>query len=155
MTKLTPDYLLEQEKQTMLKSFTLSDAQKLGAHVINESGDNIETLTVTIYLGDRLVYARAGENSTYENDFWAKRKANVVKHHEHSSMYVRQNCEADEEGYYRLNGLDSLDYAIHGGAFPIFVEQVGFVGVLAVSGLPMEEDHDITYRSIKALKLTQ
>jgi uncharacterized protein (UPF0303 family) len=155
INSLTTDYLLAQESETVLESFRLEDAQLLGDLLVEQAGKDIETLTAMIYLGERLVYVRAGKDSTKENDFWANRKANVVKHHAHSSMYVRQNYQADEEEYYRLNGLSRLEYAIHGGAFPIYVKSIGFVGVIAVSGLPMEEDHDVTYRSLKSLKETQ
>jgi uncharacterized protein (UPF0303 family) len=38
-------------------------------------------------------------------------------------------------------GLPARDYAMDGGAFPLFVEGVGCVGTVAVSGLPQREDH--------------
>jgi uncharacterized protein (UPF0303 family) len=33
------------------------------------------------------------------------------------------------------------DYAVAGGAFPLFVEGVGCIGTVAVSGLPQRDDH--------------
>jgi uncharacterized protein (UPF0303 family) len=32
-------------------------------------------------------------------------------------------------------------YALHGGGIPIFTKEVGFAGVLLISGLPHIEDH--------------
>lgn len=152
MKKLTLEKIAAQEKQTVLDKMTLSDAQKLGHAIESAAGNKVEDLTITIMLGNRIVYVRAGSNTTYDNDFWARRKRNVVKQHAHSSMYVRLDMDADEEGYYNLTGLNRLDYAIHGGAFPIVVNNVGLVGVISVSGLPMEEDHDICYRGLKIFK---
>jgi len=38
-------------------------------------------------------------------------------------------------------GLDSKDYAAHGGCFPILLEGTGCVGTITVSGLPQRQDH--------------
>jgi len=40
-------------------------------------------------------------------------------------------------------GLPLRDYAFHGGGFPIRIVGVGCVGVVAVSGLPQREDHEL------------
>ncbi len=40
-----------------------------------------------------------------------------------------------------LGALPERDYAVHGGAFPIFVRGAGCIGAVAVSGLPQREDH--------------
>ena len=41
-----------------------------------------------------------------------------------------------------LGALPERDYAVHGGAFPIFVRGAGCIGAVAVSGLPQREDHN-------------
>lgn len=149
---LTTDLILKQEKESALKHFNLEDAYHLGEEVRNAAGDQKEAITVTIKLGNRIVYVRAGTETTTDNDRWAKRKRNVVLQHEHSSMFVRLDNNADEEEYHRLNGLSHSDYAIHGGAFPIFVKDVGMVGVIAISGLPMEVDHETCYQGLQSFK---
>ena len=150
--KLTKELILQQEKEAVLQHFNLADAYQLGEEVRKAAVGDPEQLVVTIQLGRRLVYVRAGSQTTFENDYWAARKRNVVLHHEHSSMFVRLDNNADEEEYYRRNGLSHHDYAIHGGAFPIFVEQVGMVGVIAISGFPMEDDHLTCYQGLMNFK---
>ena len=46
------------------------------------------------------------------------------------------------------HGLDPLDYADHGGSFPIRVEGVGVIGAITVSGLASEEDHAMIVAAI-------
>ena len=40
-------------------------------------------------------------------------------------------------------GLDSADYVLAGGGFPVTVKGAGVIGVIAVSGLPEREDHGV------------
>jgi uncharacterized protein (UPF0303 family) len=47
-------------------------------------------------------------------------------------------------------GPAAADYAAHGGCFPIVVRGVGFVGTVAVSGLPQKEDHDLVVEALRA-----
>jgi len=39
--------------------------------------------------------------------------------------------------------VSERDYAAHGGAFPIIIDGLGVIGVVAVSGLPQVEDHQL------------
>ena len=40
--------------------------------------------------------------------------------------------------------------AAHGGAFPILLDKTGCVGVVAVSGLPQEDDHRFVVEQLVA-----
>ena len=61
------------------------------------------------------------------------------------------------------HGLDSADYVLAGGGFPVTVKGAGVVGVIAVSGLPEREDHGVIVDALcehlgierKALALAQ
>ena len=46
--------------------------------------------------------------------------------------------------------LPTAEYAAHGGAFPLAVRAVGRVGVVAVSGLPQVEDHQLVVRVLRS-----
>jgi uncharacterized protein (UPF0303 family) len=41
------------------------------------------------------------------------------------------------------DGLDSADYVLAGGGFPVSVKNAGVIGVIAVSGLPERDDHGV------------
>jgi len=40
-------------------------------------------------------------------------------------------------------GIDSADYVLAGGGFPVAVQGAGVIGVIAVSGLPERDDHGV------------
>jgi uncharacterized protein (UPF0303 family) len=40
-------------------------------------------------------------------------------------------------------GLDSADYVLAGGGFPVEVKGAGVIGAICVSGLPEREDHGL------------
>ena len=41
------------------------------------------------------------------------------------------------------HGLSPEDYVLAGGGFPVKVKGVGAIGVIAVSGLPQRQDHEV------------
>ena len=59
--------------------------------------------------------------------------------------------EGDEGAFAAKYGLGkkASDYAIHGGAVPIFVKGVeGLVAVVVVSGLKQDQDHQVVVECI-------
>jgi len=53
--------------------------------------------------------------------------------------YLASQQTTIEQKYF----VSERDYAAHGGAFPIIIDGLGVVGVVAVSGLPQVEDHQL------------
>ena len=68
----------------------------------------------------------------------------------HSSLYMRQSSVERGTTFEEQFGLDPLQYAAHGGAFPVIVRSVGPVGVVVVSGLPQLEDHRLVVAALRA-----
>ncbi|GAJ26957.1 hypothetical protein JCM15457_1911 [Liquorilactobacillus sucicola DSM 21376 = JCM 15457] len=147
--------ILDQELMATLKHFTLSDVPKLVDAIEKTSKEDYQRIVVEIYKGSRLVFLSAGSKTTFENNLWAKKKHNVVAQYEHSSLYEKAVYKADNKVFFESSGCSAADYAIVGGGFPINVTTVGFSGVLVISGLTDEEDHELAYTALTELKKTQ
>ncbi|KAF2205801.1 hypothetical protein GQ43DRAFT_210051 [Delitschia confertaspora ATCC 74209] len=87
-----------------------------------------------------------------DNEIWVARKRETVLRWGHSSWYMHNKFGGDEGKFREKYGLGMEEggkYAIHGGAYPIFVKGVeGVVGVIVVSGLKQEQDHQIVVKAI-------
>lgn len=82
---------------------------------------------------------------------WVKRKEAVVLRWNCSTMRMRlmlRNRGKTLQETFEMS--DPSIYAVHGGGFPVKVRGVeGVVGVIVVSGLTQEDDHDVIVNGIK------
>ena len=74
---------------------------------------------------------------------WARRKRNVVQRFLKSTYRMVLEQQRPDRTFKPGSGLDSADYVLAGGGFPVTVKGAGVIGVIAVSGLPEREDHGI------------
>ncbi|KAJ5616816.1 hypothetical protein N7537_001930 [Penicillium hordei] len=121
-----------------------------------------------------VVFQSATESGTIpDNENWVRRKRNTVLRFGISSWAMRQKtvsglvagAEADdvEAAFVRKYAVPSAtggsvadEYAIHGGAYPIRVRGVdGIIGVVVVSGLKQEDDHQVVAETIQAFVAQQ
>ena len=91
-------------------------------------------------------FALAG--ATADNFDWARRKINVVKRFQRSSYALGLLLAQSGRTLADMGALPERDYAVHGGAFPIFVHGAGCIGAAAVSGLPQRDDHNMVVAAI-------
>ena len=81
-----------------------------------------------------------------DNDSWVARKRNAVLRWGSSTWLLHNKYAGNEEAFRNkfMLGDRAGEYAIHGGGFPIRVKGVeGVVGVIVVSGLTQQEDHEV------------
>ena len=86
--------------------------------------------------------------ATEDNFDWARRKINVVRRFQRSSYAMGLQLARDGKTLADRGALPERDYAVHGGAFPIFVRAAGCIGAVAVSGLPQREDHAMVVAAV-------
>lgn len=137
----TPEELEEQELRLVLPSLSDDDALDLGALMLARARERALPVTLEVRRAGRVLFRAALPGSVADQDSWLERKARVVARFGRSTMRVRVGHEAKGTTFEAATGLSALEYAAHGGGFPLTVEGTGPVGFVGVSGLPQVEDH--------------
>lgn len=141
------------EEIPQLPQFSYDDAWHVGTTLVEQCRANNFPVTIGIWLGDQLVFHAARPGTSADNDAWLARKARIVRRFRTSSLGVAQsyvNPESDRgiEAFLTAFGLPAEKYFPAGGAVPIFVHD-HLVGVLGVSGLTSEQDHELAVDALR------
>jgi uncharacterized protein (UPF0303 family) len=100
--------------------------------------------------GQPLFYA-ALEGTSPDNAEWVRRKSNVVARFHRSSYAMGIKEKIKNETQLEMQGLPTIDFATHGGSFPLAVAGAGVVGSVTVSGLPQRADHALVVEALCGL----
>jgi uncharacterized protein (UPF0303 family) len=106
-------------------------------------------VSISIMMGDHRVFHAALPGSSADNDDWLARKFRVVRRFGHASYTVGTEYRARGKRFDDDVHFDVREYAAHGGAFPLFVRGT-MVGIVGVSGLPQQDDHDLVIEVLTA-----
>ncbi|KAJ7104510.1 hypothetical protein B0H15DRAFT_810366 [Mycena belliarum] len=143
------------EEALVFPTFTAETAWELGNALRSRLLDFPAPAVVNISLANnnQLLFHTATRSGTQsDNDFWVARKRRTVLRWGYSSWYMHNKMEGDEDIFaakYVL-GETAGQYAIHGGGFPVRVKGVeGVVGVIVVSGLRQEWDHQVIVETVE------
>ena len=132
----------------VLGQFAEKDALRLGQILTDLALNAALPVVIDIRTPDRTLFHAALPGSAPLNDLWARRKSNTsLRFHDASLLVGTRHREKGET--LAKHGLDSADFADHGGAVPIRVRGVGVVAVATVSGLPQVEDHQLVVRGLR------
>lgn len=137
-----------QEENLIFKRFSNEDALEIGLFIIGSAKKIGKPVAVNIVKNSQTVFHYAMDGTSPDQDAWIKKKSNVVLRHHHSSYYMRLYNELKNRSYFEFYSVSPSEYAVHGGAFPIMIEGSGVIGVITVSGLSQEEDHELTVSAI-------
>ena len=137
----TSQQLLQEEQVLILPSLTNTDAIEIGQIATALGTDRNLPIAVEVRIGDWIIYHASLTGSTPENDWWIGRKARVVNLKKHSTIFERVLAEENGIDWHKENNLMDETHAIHGGGLPLITKDVGYQGVLIVSGLPQVDDH--------------
>jgi uncharacterized protein (UPF0303 family) len=140
-----------QEAELVFDRFDLSDAWNLGSLLRNMAGAQDLPVAVDVRLHSMPAFYAALAGSTPDNEFWVRRKRNLVLRFFHSSYAIGRKLAQQETSLEEKFGLSSADYAAHGGSFPITVRNVGCIGAVTVSGLPQRDDHRLVVEALCVL----
>ena len=137
----------------VLGQFAETDALRLGQILTDLALNAALPVVIDIRTSDRTLFHAALPGSAPLNDLWARRKSNTSLRFQEASLLVGTRHREKGETLAK-HGLDSAEFADHGGAVPIRVRGVGVVAVATVSGLPQVEDHQLVVRGLRQFMAT-
>ncbi len=134
--------VIRQEELLVFRSFDEGDAWALGIALRLEAEKYGKGVVIDIRRGNDILFFTAMPGTTSENEDWARRKRNLVNLMHTSSYLVGLEIKF-QDATHKVSELDEVDFAWHGGCFPIRVQDLGVVATATVSGLPQREDHKL------------
>jgi uncharacterized protein (UPF0303 family) len=143
--------LLEQEKTLQFAAFDEAVAWKLGSAIVAEAKARALPIAIDIRRGERQLFHASMPGASADNDKWIERKVRTVNRFGHSSFYIGRFLASLGMTITEKYFVSELEFASHGGCFPIIVKGTGMVGTVAVSGLPQEEDHRLVTECVAAM----
>lgn len=135
------EQIVEQEQGLVFERFDEDIAYGLVGHVRDAAKAAGKGIAVGVYLWDRTLCIGLTAGASSHNLTWAERKVGTVRLL-HKSSYRLVLERGDKPRLLEPSwAADPASYAIAGGAFPIHVKGLGFVGAISTSGLPERDDH--------------
>ncbi|KAI0751659.1 hypothetical protein C8Q80DRAFT_1268859 [Daedaleopsis nitida] len=138
-----------EEQRCILPYFTADTAWELGTRLrarLLRASPKPAVVNITLAAHAQLLFHCAtARGTTPDNDSWVARKRAAVLRWGASTWLLHNKHKGDEDRFSAkfMLGERAGEYAIHGGGFPVRVKNVeGVVGVIVVSGLTMQEDHE-------------
>ena len=99
--------------------------------------------SVEIEVAGHLLFACVTAGATPGQANWIRRKRNTVRHFARCTYAIGRRLELEGATLLGRHGLNEVDFAAHGGGFPIVLQGTGMVGTVVLSGLPQREDHNL------------
>ena len=138
----------KQEKVLRFDHFTNEDAWELGKTIVETGYEEKLPIAVDIVVNGYKVFRFGFSGTNNYNEIWLTRKINSVTTMGCSTLKLHYMMQCGEEDIYQGGHLNPVEYAAMGGGFPINVNGVGMIGVLAVSGLHHIDDHNCAVKGI-------
>lgn len=139
--------VLKKQDKLLLGSFNNDDVYKLGNYLSLKIIRNNLKAVVYIERNGVVLYQYCGNGITKNNLWWVKQKKKIVEHFDKSSALVSENFKEKPEMVKMYNG----EFVFAGGGIPIKVKNVGTVGLIVVSGLSADQDHDLAFEGLEYL----
>jgi len=143
-----------QERAILLRRFDAEDAWSLGCRLRELAMADGASVAIEIRRGPATAFVHLLPGATATHLDWTARKIALVEKFERSSFAMGM-VFALEPGLFERSGLSLDRFVAEGGAVPIRVDGTGMVGVVAISGLPQDQDHAMAIRALEGLRTDQ
>jgi uncharacterized protein (UPF0303 family) len=137
-----------QEENLIFKSFSNKNALEIGLLIIEAAKEFDKPVAINMLKNGQTIFHFAMDDTSPDQDLWIRRKSNIVLRHHCSSYYMKLYNEMKNRSYNEFYSASPHEFAAHGGAFPIKIEGSGVIGVITVSGLAQEDDHNLIVEAI-------
>lgn len=132
-----------------LDTFSNTIAMDMGIRIAELARSRNQAIAVEISRLNQTVFLYVEDGLPADKHNWLRRKANVSKYFEESSLAVRHTLEKRGMSLEKPFGLDEKDYIAKGGSIPVFVKNAGLIATITASGLRDFEDHDIIIEALR------
>ncbi|MBX9471031.1 heme-degrading domain-containing protein [Microcella sp.] len=140
--------VVEQEQRLQFSTFSAEDAWMLGSRLRALGLERALAITIDIALGEQRLFHCALPGTSAHNGAWIERKKRTVREFGTSSYLVGLQARRGGSTFEEAPWIDPLQFAGHGGGFPLTIRGVGVVGTIAVSGQPQEVDHALIVEAL-------
>lgn len=134
-----------------LTEFSNQIALDMGLKILKLATSKHQKIAIEICRLHHTVFLFVDDTLPADKHLWLRRKANVAKHFEESSLSVKNDLANGNMTLKDTFQLPSSEYLAKGGAIPLFVKNAGMIGVITVSGLKDTEDHQIIIDALKGV----
>lgn len=131
------------ERQLLVESFTNRLAFEMGQNVVALAKQKNLAIGVAVARLNHTVFLYLDDGMPADKHNWLRRKSNVAKHFEESSLAVKRDLAEKDMSLDGTFGLDEKDFTASGGSIPIVAAATGLVGTITVTGLPDVDDHQL------------
>lgn len=138
-----------EEAELQFPSFNHQVAWDLGIALRNNALNQNAPVAIEVYAFEQVLFQCALPGSVADNLDWIKRKRNTVLRYGQSSFYIGQKHVAKGTSLLVQSHIEAKEYADHGGAFPIRLDNSGLIGAVTVSGLPQLDDHNMVVNVLR------
>lgn len=136
-----------QEQTLVLPKFSQADAWQVGQALYTKSVEREMPLFMEIFVNGGVRFSAATPKAHNNLAEWVRRKRNLTLRMGQSSYITRLTFEewgASLESF----GMNSAEYGLGGGSFPIIIADVGIIGAISTSGVSDIIEHDLVVECI-------
>ena len=130
-------------------SFSKDTALDLGLLLVELGRQRSLPIAIDITKGEQVLFHAALDGATPDNERWINAKKRTAQRYEVPSLLVGLRARAAGGRIEENAWFDQMEFAAHGGAFPIYVRGTGAVAVVTVSGLPQKADHELVVEALR------
>ncbi|WP_409968602.1 heme-binding protein [Bengtsoniella intestinalis] len=144
----TLEQLSHDQEVLTFKEFSNEMALELGVIMANKAAAKGYKMAFSIIINQREVFKYGATGTTNMSDVWMQRKANTVYKTTMSSLKARAFFAGRNSTFFDNWFVSREDHADVGGGFPITLENGLQIGVIVVTGLAHEDDHEFIVETL-------